>query len=117
MSKIADKVEEHIKKAFPLLKYKKELYVSYKGQQLFFDFVLTDLNIFIEVQGRQHYAYVPFFHKIGSGFRGQRYRDSLKNQWCSENGKILLALSYKEIDNLTDESFRNRILLAVKGGL
>jgi len=114
MSKLAENIENKIKCCFPLLKYKTEEYVSYRGHRLFFDFVIPELNIYIEVQGEQHYKPVPFFHKFSGGFRKQRYRDQLKTEWCAVNNVILVIFSYKEMNNLTEDLFRNKILKAVR---
>lgn len=115
MSKIADKVYKYIKEEFPHLKCVTELYISHRGQRLFFDFHLPDLNLVIEVQGEQHYKFVPFFHTDARSFRTQRYRDQLKEEWCATNSKLLLKLCYKELETLTSEQFRNRVLEEVKG--
>jgi len=114
MSKISDKIEELIKTGFPLLHYAKEKYVPYRGRKLFFDFTIPELNIYIEVQGRQHYVRIPFFHNKAGTFKSQRYRDQLKTEWCAKQDVILLEFSYKEIDKLTVDKFRNIILKAVR---
>ena len=114
MSEISDLIEQYIKEGFPLLKYDTERYVPYRGQTLLFDFVIADLNVYIEVQGKQHYERIPFFHSL-AGYRGQKYRDQLKTAWCAENNIILVVFSYKEIEKgLTLLEFRNTILKAVQ---
>jgi len=115
MSELSDKIEHKIQTCFPLLKYATEEYVVYRGHRLFFDFIIPELNIYIEVQGQQHYKIVPFFHKFSGSFRNQKYRDQLKTEWCAENDIILVVFSYKEINkDLTDSCFRNKILKAVR---
>lgn len=96
-----------------MLKYTKEKYVVYRGRKLFFDFTIPELNVYIEVQGRQHYVRIPFFHNAGK-FKSQRYRDQLKTEWCAKEDIILLEFSYKEIKDLTVDEFRNTILKSVK---
>lgn len=114
MSNLAAEIETKIKCVFPYLKYTTEKHVRYRGQKLFFDFTIPDLNVYIEVQGEQHYKFVPFFHKFASNFRQQKFRDQVKQEWCAENDIILVTISYKEVGNLTNDLFRNKILSAVK---
>lgn len=54
------------------------------------DFFLPKSKIAIEVQGEQHYRYVPFFHGSYDGFRSQQRRDEEKLRLCELNGVELL---------------------------
>jgi len=115
MSQLSDKIESFIKQGFPLLEYKTERYVFYRGKKLFFDFIIPDLNVYIEVQGEQHYKRIPFFHQFAKDFRAQKFRDQVKSEWCAENDIILVVISYIEINKgLTQDQFRNNILKRVR---
>jgi len=115
MSGLEDQIEVLIKKSFPFLSYKKQQYIFYRNQKLFFDFIIPDLNVYIEVQGQQHYKRISFFHKFGKDFRSQKFRDQIKTEWCGVNDIILVSIKYSEINkDLTEESFRNKILKRVR---
>ena len=70
------------------------------------------LACLIEVDGRQHFEYTPFFHKSKIAFRRQKEHDIKKNKFCLKNGITLIRVPYWELDNLTlqtlfyDKSFR-----------
>ena len=70
-----------------------------KGFKLFMDFYIPGLNLAIEVHGRQHYEFVPFFHKTKRGFAQALNRDDDKKEWCEINGIDLIELSYLETED------------------
>ena len=49
-------------------------------------------RIVVEVQGRQHSAYVPFFSGSRSGYLGQIKRDLKKVEFCRINGLTLIEI-------------------------
>jgi hypothetical protein len=69
-----------------------EHYVSYKGSRLFFDFYIKELDVFIEVQGRQHVQFVKHFHGTAENFRNQKMRDNLKIEYVQEKDKCLVRI-------------------------
>lgn len=52
------------------------------------------LRLACEYNGRQHYEFIPFFHKNKEAFMNQKYRDDMKNRICRENGIILITVPY-----------------------
>ena len=67
------------------------------GQRLELDFYFPELNIAIEVQGKQHYVFSSFFHKNEDDFRAQLWRDRIKKQLCDKHGTELFEVSdYEE---------------------
>lgn len=62
------------------------------------DFFLPKFNMVIEVQGKQHEKYTPFFHgSIGSGkFVGQLNRDADKRRWCELNNFDFIEIFTEE---------------------
>jgi len=92
MSKLSEEVGVLIDLCFPMYKKISEYYVRHEGEQLFFDFVIDELNVAIEVQGRQHYEFVPFFHRDSYYFYKQKKRDRLKKDWAEENGFYLVLV-------------------------
>jgi very-short-patch-repair endonuclease len=110
MSDLADRVEQLLKDAFPTYLIRKEKYVLYQNTQLFFDFYMPEFKLLIEVQGQQHYEFNKFFHNDVNVFNKQKYRDSLKTQWASEKHLKLLLLKYDEVELLTKEALKNKII-------
>jgi len=64
------------------------------GHNLELDLFNEDLRLGIEVQGKQHYVYTPFFHKNYEDFMNQKYRDELKRMMCKNNNIKLIEIPY-----------------------
>lgn len=62
---------------------------SATGGRLELDFYIEELGIAFEVQGRQHFEFVPFFHKTYYDFECQQERDEEKRSLCLEAGITL----------------------------
>lgn len=80
---------------------------GYKKTPLRFDFAVFQdkkLVCLIEVDGRQHFEYVPHFHKTVSSFKRQQEWDRRKNKYCLMHGFPLIRVPYWDYDNLTFES-------------
>lgn len=59
------------------------------------DFYCKELGVAIEYDGRQHYEYVPFFHKNNQeNFVKQKQRDAFKRDACSRYGITLIEIPY-----------------------
>lgn len=78
---------------------------SHKRGVLYLDFFVPNLMLAIEVHGRQHYEYVPFFHKTKRGFILAQARDEDKAEWCRLNNIEILVLKYSE----SEDGWRNQI--------
>ncbi|AUS02887.1 protein of unknown function DUF723 [Vibrio phage 2.275.O._10N.286.54.E11] len=55
----------------------------------YYDFYLPDYNLFVEYDGKQHYEFVPIFHKDTDGFNRAQHRDTVKTAKAEELGNIL----------------------------
>lgn len=55
-----------------------------------------ELRLAVEFNGRQHYEYVPFFHRNKEAFLNQKYRDEMKRQRCYDRGIVLIEVPYTE---------------------
>jgi hypothetical protein len=116
MSRIADKVYEVLSGLFPPAPYprvKREIFVPYKGQKLYFDFYIKELGIYVEVQGEQHEKFVKHFQGDLSGFDAQRFRDNLKIDFVENSGKCLVRFKYNE--EITKESVNEKLLKVLEG--
>lgn len=67
-----------------------------------FDFYLTDYNVLIEVDGKQHFK--PAFGGKES-FEIRKKHDDIKNQYCKENNLSLIRIPYYDFDNNTWEKY------------
>jgi len=65
------------------------------GQNLEIDLFNNDLKLGVEINGDQHYRFIPFFHRNKEAFRNQRYRDEMKKIKCRDNGITLIEVPYK----------------------
>ena len=72
---------------------------------LYLDFYVPNARIGIEVHGKQHYEYVPFFHKGKAGFLLSKMRDRNKESWCEVNGLELVVFKFDE----SDEDWRGQL--------
>lgn len=57
-----------------------------------FDVYLPNQNIFIEINGLQHYVYTVYFHKTKERFENYKNNDKIKKKFAKKNG------TYMEID-------------------
>lgn len=64
------------------------------GHDLELDCVNYDLRLACEYQGRQHYEFVPFFHRNKEHFMNQKYRDEMKRMMCKQQGIRLIEVPY-----------------------
>lgn len=66
------------------------------GYRLFFDGYFAGLNLLVEVQGKQHYVYIPYWHKTREVFAAMQTRDAAKQQQALALGFRMLTIRYDE---------------------
>ena len=66
------------------------------GENLSLDYFVPRKKVAVEVQGRQHYQFVEFFHGDKDGFEKQQKRDTRKEEWCKLNGIRLVKIDTGE---------------------
>jgi very-short-patch-repair endonuclease/Zn finger protein HypA/HybF involved in hydrogenase expression len=77
------------------------------SRQLSFDFYLPEYNTIIEYDGIQHYKPIKRFGGDKS-YNQVLINDSIKNNWCRENGINLIRIKYNEdIKIKLIDSFKN----------
>lgn len=54
-----------------------------------------ELRLAVEYHGRQHFEYIPFFHRTKDAFYNQKYRDEMKRNMCAKNSIKLIEVDYK----------------------
>lgn len=67
------------------------------GERLELDFLIEELNIAIEVQGKQHYIHVPHFQPEYRDFENRIRWDRFKRKRCDQLGIKLIEIS-SELD-------------------
>lgn len=72
---------------------------------LYIDFYIPTVKLAIEVHGKQHYEYSPFFHKNMADFLKAKARDEDKIEWCQLNEIRIVILDYRK----TDDEWRKEI--------
>lgn len=76
------------------------------GYNLYFDFYLPDYNICIEYDGSQHY--VGWYNDKRSLMENQ-YRDSIKNQYCENNGIYLIRIPYWDYSDIDADYIKDKL--------
>ena len=66
-----------------------------KKYNLELDAYNEELKLAVEINGKQHYEYTPFFHRNKEAFQNQQYRDELKRRMCKDVNVELIEISYK----------------------
>jgi len=62
-----------------------------------------ELGVACEYNGRQHYEFIPHFHRNKEAFLNQQYRDDMKRRICKENGVVLIEVPYSvRIEDIED---------------
>ena len=116
MSVIATQVHSILNKIFPPNPHRRvfeEYYINYKGTRLFFDFYIKEIDVFVEVQGRQHTEFVKHFHGSMENFRAQKFRDNLKIEYVEENNMSLVRVY--DTEKVTKKLLLNKINKAIEG--
>ncbi len=89
-----------LKEVFPLYSILEEITIPLKrGKDVYLDFFLPQPRICVEVNGRQHFEFVQFFHNTIAGFRLQQKNDRLKREWLELNRIRLIELNYNETED------------------
>ena len=64
-----------------------------------FDFYLPEYNVCIEYDGKQHFQFVNTWGGYDE-FVNRKIRDTIKNEYCKNNGIKLIRIPYWEFDNI-----------------
>lgn len=73
-----------------------------------FDFYLSDYNLVIEYDGRQHFQSCDYFGGEEK-FRIQRKHDLIKNKYCEDNNINLLRIPYTVTGEDIGEVIQNKL--------
>lgn len=81
-----------LREVFPFDAVCEEVTLPGCGDPLYLDFLLPSRRLAFEIQGRQHYEYVPFFHGSRAGYAKAQARDKKKAEFLRLNGITLVTL-------------------------
>lgn len=107
--KLSKFLVEHFKKHTILREFAPEWCKNPEtGRCLRFDFCIPELKIIIELDGEQHFKYIPFFHKNYQTFEDRKKRDQLKERMAITNGFYMIRI--KQTDVWNDKNDWTKIL-------
>ena len=73
--------------------------LAHRRSVLYLDFFIPVIKVGIEVHGKQHYEFTPFFHKNMADYILAMNRDDDKIDWCKLNNIRLTVLKYSDSDD------------------
>lgn len=72
--------------------YRPSWLVSPNGTVMELDFYIEELKVAFEIQGAQHFSFIPFFHKDYSDFQKRKLYDAEKKNLCYGAGINLVEI-------------------------
>lgn len=84
-------------------------YIVRKKPFVFIDFYLPKYNCFVEYNGKQHYEFVPYFHKSKDDFERQQFRDFIVRDYCEQKGIKLIEIPYWLKDYEVEELLKTEL--------
>jgi len=95
-SKVANRLKEYCKEFYNAETEYSELTNPETGRYLRYDIYIPD-GFYVEVQGRQHFKYVPYWHKTKKRFKEQQRRDAIKKEWAEAHG-VFIEIDIRKYD-------------------
>ena len=115
MSKYEDRIVQLLKK--DKIKFEREKTLAdFRGGRYRFDFFIPSRDVFIEVDGEQHFRQVKRFQHTYSDFLKTREHDRIKNAWCLAHCIELYRIPFWEVNKLNSASeiFQKKFLVTTK---
>ncbi len=113
-SKLQRQCETRILETFPYLDLQSNARLNWltdhKGDRLELDVWLPSLSIAAEIQGEQHFSFIPYFHGSIEEFHAQQLRDETKRMICDKRGVKLFEI----IDSQDIEGLLNHLKVTLK---
>jgi hypothetical protein len=106
-SKFHKRVIEFLREEYPLFDVLQESPIKIDNHTLFCDIMIkSPIKMIIEINPRQHFEFVPFFHKTMALFKQAQMRDKLKEKWATMNDYLFLVLKEEDFKG---NNFENKI--------
>ena len=82
--------------------------ICIENRRLRVDFLIPSMRLAIEYDGAQHYSLVGFDGERDENVLWERFeeiqlRDTLKNEWCADNGYTLIRIPFDDPDSALDK--------------
>ena len=92
-------IESYLKRRYEIKTQRDTLFCRnpITGRQLPYDIEIPILKIVIEVQGPQHYKYIPYFHGSEENFYYQQRKDDYKRRYAEKHGYQVIYIDYADI--------------------
>lgn len=90
---------ELLRRLYPMDRILEEVPLPGCPTNLWADFYLPLRKMMLEVQGEQHYRFIPHFHAGKLAYLSARGRDVDKKRWCLANEISLVELPWMESAN------------------
>jgi hypothetical protein len=101
------RARELLKELYPTMQILEEVTIPIQKKEVaYLDFFIPLLKIAVEVQGQQHFKFIPQFHTNYRDFLARKLKDKHKKDWLEINDIYFAELLYNE-DN---EQWRKKIL-------
>lgn len=101
-SDMKNKVKEVLRKKYPTVSILEEVPIKIqigggsKTSTLYLDIYIPMLDLAVEINGEQHYRFIPHFHGSIDKFMRQCDNDKKKKKWCELNGISLISIMDKD---------------------
>ena len=96
-SSIASRLKKYFKdKYFAIIEYRIVKNPD-TGRTMPYDIYIPEKNIFIEVNGKQHYSYNTFFHRSEDDFLKLKKHDRIKRKYARKNG-IYIEIDLRKLE-------------------
>ncbi len=107
-SNLHKKARTLLQEVYPLELILEEVLIPITNSvNLYLDFYIPSLKLSIEINGKQHYFYTPYFHKSKLNFLKAKVKDKNKKKWCELNNITPIHLKYNE-EKLWEKQLRKK---------
>ena len=97
-----------IKDNFSLFKVIQEFPIKIDHHNLFVDICITSpIKLIIEINPRQHYEFIPYFHQTQANFKHSQMLDVMKIKWAEMNGYSVLILKEEDFPEGFQKKLKN----------
>jgi hypothetical protein len=112
VSKCHKQVLKFFQRRYPNWAVVQNASLKINSHTLFADVMVSNPHFFIvEVNGIQHYEYVPYFFKNAADFEHAQELDRLKKMWAEINGYAFIEVDGRE--KFDEEEFNRRMMRAI----
>lgn len=101
---IATEMKKYYVRKYDAIPEYKIIKNSKTNRWLPYDIYIPEKNIFIEIQGEQHYVNKPFWYSSEKEFENRKYLDNIKKNFAKENG-VFIEVDLRKIKTIENAIF------------